>query len=170
MNVKSNTWRWRFKFMAVQKALTSAGLRLSCAARLQPVGAGGETEQQHAFRHAEFGRDCFVGGCFGHHCIQKSKIYLLCVAAIKFTLPCTIHAIVRELPDGTDTPIGSARAGRIAVPTFLTLTRLSSSNRLDYRACCDDDSASLGQGPSRASSFGWGSFAAQTARENGRTG
>jgi hypothetical protein len=33
---------------------------------LQPVGAGGDTEQQHAFRHGEFGRDGVGGGCFGH--------------------------------------------------------------------------------------------------------
>jgi hypothetical protein len=50
------------------------------------------------------------------------------------------------------------------------LTRLSSSNKLGCGACSDDDGAPLGQDPSRASSFGWGSFAVQTARENGRTG
>jgi hypothetical protein len=33
---------------------------------LHPIRVGGKTEKQHPFRHGEFGRDCFRGGCFGH--------------------------------------------------------------------------------------------------------
>jgi hypothetical protein len=41
---------------------------------LHSTGTGGETEQQHPFRHGEFGRDHFGGGCLGHGQCSKSDI------------------------------------------------------------------------------------------------
>jgi hypothetical protein len=39
---------------------------------LHPIGTGGETEQQHPFRHGEVGRDHFGGWCLEHGQCSKS--------------------------------------------------------------------------------------------------
>jgi hypothetical protein len=43
-------------------------------ARLQPIGPGGETEQQDPFRYAETGRDGVNGGCFGQSVVLSIRV------------------------------------------------------------------------------------------------